>query len=389
MTVAKLTVCNTFGDPIDPRSWSGTSRNICDALNAKGRLGALVDGLNFASPQIMKGFMTASWLRYAGSYQHERGWVIRRRRAAKVRRTLPLDAPVLHLGVGHLPLSAPPSGLRQFAYLDSTFNSWATYSTRRGDWKARLYQDSDEGERQAFHQMEHLFTIGEYLRDDLVSHYGLDPSKITAVGTGRGMIRPYFGDKDYARPMILFVAKARWEDKGGPLVVEGFHKARQQVPGLRLVLVGQEQYQKLARGIEGVEAFGFASLEKLQSLFEEAALFAMPAVNEPWGLVYLEAMACRAPIVALRRNAIPEMTDNGHLGFCLARGTADEFAQTVIEALSDVSKLRQMGIEAQQSCLSKYRWDLVVDRMLEVIDGSRSQPAGEPRTSLLVTEGHE
>jgi hypothetical protein len=87
MTVAKLTVCNTFGDPIDPRSWSGTSRNICDALNAKGRLGALVDGLNFASPQIMKGFMTASWLRYAGSYQHERGWVIRRRSVRPAERT--------------------------------------------------------------------------------------------------------------------------------------------------------------------------------------------------------------------------------------------------------------------------------------------------------------
>jgi glycosyltransferase involved in cell wall biosynthesis len=83
------------------------------------------------------------------------------------------------------------------------------------------------------------------------------------------------------------------------------------VPQLRLLIVGQNSYPGLTNDVPGLRLCGHISREELQRLFQESALFAMPAYSEPWGMVYLEALISKTPILGLRRTALPEFTGNG------------------------------------------------------------------------------
>src|SRR6185436_4212960 len=166
----------------------------------------------------------------------------------------------------------------------------------------RLLADAERLEDAAYRQMAHVFTISEYVRQNLISHFQVRPERITVVGTGRGAIQPYHGPKDYQNHTILFVAKGRFEDKGCVLLLEALKLARQREPRLKLIVVGDERSRKVAEGIPNVEVHGYVALETLQSFFNQASLFAMPAQNEPWGLVFLEALSCKTPVLGLNRN---------------------------------------------------------------------------------------
>ena len=258
--------------------------------------------------------------------------------------------------------------------MDGTWNLWRTYASDRAAISVRLSRDIEELDRRSYHAVDHIFTVGEYVRQDLIATYGVPGEKITTVGSGRGGILPYYGEKDYANGHILFVAKDRFVDKGGENLLAGFALAHRHNPALRLVLVGRDEYIPRAVGQPGVMAYGHVSLAELQTLFEQASLFAMPAVNEPWGLVYLEALGCQVPILGLRRLSLPEITGNGRYGFCLETAEPAEIADTLCRAFDDPATLAEMGAAGQAYCLDTFTWERTIRLIVETIERLENTP---------------
>jgi glycosyltransferase involved in cell wall biosynthesis len=112
---------------------------------------------------------------------------------------------------------------------------------------------------------------------------------------------------------------------------------------------------------------GFVSVEELQELFNTHSLFLMPALNEPWGLVYLEAMACKMPIMGLTRNSFPELSGHGKYGFAIDEADPAMLAHALVEAFRNPERLKEMGEQGQRFCLSTFSWNKTVDRILEVV----------------------
>jgi glycosyltransferase involved in cell wall biosynthesis len=275
---------------------------------------------------------------------------------------------VLHTGTYDLPLPQAPAQARHYLFCDTTWNLWSRYATTLPLYNERLVRDAERAERLAYRQMSHIFPISEYVRANLIEHYGVPPERVTAVGTGRGAIKPFTGSKDPAQETILFVAKERFEDKGGPILVQGFKLAQRIRPTLRLSIIGDEPYRETLGDLPNVNVLGYVSLEQLQQVFNDSALFAMPALNEPWGLVYLEALSCRMPVLGLNRNSIPEITQGGRFGFCLKEATAEAVSAALLDAFSDRARLERMGLEGQDYCLAHYTWERTIRRVVETID---------------------
>lgn len=193
-------------------------------------------------------------------------------------------------------------------------------------------------------------------------------ARVTALGSGLGSIEPYHGPKDYGRDRLLIVAKVRPHEKGLPLLLEAFRLARAQRPALQLTVIGGASNPAL-QGLEGVHGTGWISAEELQALFNQSCLYVMPASYEPWGLSYLEALACRTPIVGLARGAVPEISGDGRYGFLLERADAGELARLLLDALSDPARLERMGSAGQQHCLATYQWKQVAQAMARIMTG--------------------
>lgn len=356
------------GDPRDPKSWSGTPYNLVKIFSKLDCLGDAVDwrvGVNKVKIFL---FALISYIYYRGSKDLTRGKFLRALFSKNVYSFIQKNKAknCLYLGTLCLPFAQLPKDCNHYLYCDSTWNLWSNFSTEMGEYSQLMLEDAELLEKKSYEQMTHIFVISQYVKKNLIEHYGIDANKITVVGSGLGVIKPYHGEKDYGNGKILFVAKGRFADKGGPLVLEAFKLALEFNPKLELIIVGQNEYVDID-GISNLRAYGFIPLQALQALFEEASLFLMPAVNEPWGLVYLEALACRMPIVGLNRNSFPEISNNGAFGYILDYPNPIVLSEIILDAFSNPSKLESIGNKGQDYCLNNFSWNESVNTMLNVI----------------------
>ena len=360
----------SYGDPESRKTWSGTPYNL---LTAFRRLGYSVTGVNsLTDNNLVKLSQLALHKARYQTTNFRIGPVARSHSAGRVMRAASGVDKVLHTSLYHLPLKNPPSGQEQYLYLDFTWDMELKLGLENTEGELRRLSSDEQAvedlNKAAYSQMTHFFSISDFVRDNLVQHYGIPPEKITVVGTGINLefLQPV-PPKDYSRRELLFSSKipGGWEYKGGALLLEAFQIAQHQVPDLTLTVVGLEEYAELVKGVPNVTAHGFVSWEELLALFRGATLYAMPALKEPWGLVYLEALACETPVLGLNRLAFPEISGHGEYGFIAEEATPEAVARKIVEAVSDVDRLQKMGEAGRKRCQDRFTWDHVVTTIAE------------------------
>jgi glycosyltransferase involved in cell wall biosynthesis len=170
--------------------------------------------------------------------------------------------------------------------------------------------------------------------------------------------------------------------KGGDLVLEAFRQIRAARPHSRLVMIGNDEARRKAAGMDGVEVHGFVSREQLNGLYHGASVLLEPMLADPWGQVYLEAMAAKALVVGLDRGALPELTKGGALGVLVSREDPQALAGAVLTLLNrPQAELRAMADAAQASVLSQHTWQKVGERAAAVMRQAVAGAAGPVKLS--------
>ena len=363
----RVAITCVFGDPRDLRSWSGAPANLANALE---RLGVSVEAIRprmgrLAKWGIAARDMLAGLGRPLSSEQVLRGQRSRRRLAAQVAdaaRSLGARH-ILHTGTFDLPATDRASGVEHYLYCDHSWALAKAHHVHAGQYSERALAAFEQAERESLNGLSHVFTFGSYVRDNLIACYGLPPDRVTAVGSGMGAIEPYNGPKSYAKPALLFVAKHLFQAKGGVLLLEAFELARRRRPDLTLTVVGDERSRAFVGGRPGITFHAHLPWSALQQLYRDATLLVQPMLNDPWGQVYLEAMASRTAVMGLNRNGLPELVDGGRHGFLVDRADPSALGEAIVSAVSDPQRLERMAATAQRHVLANYSWNRVAERI--------------------------
>lgn len=366
---SKLTVICSGGDPRNFSTWSGTPANLVAALE---RLGVEVAALNSQTHSWALTRLSHRLMSKRGAAHAPKAFspIGRLNRGANALRQLEVEksAAALFIGTLGLPALRKPQHQRWGLLIDTTFKQALRYSLDTMKWPYLMQSVSNALDKQAYSQIDHFFAISEHVAESLQADYGIASHRITIAGTGRGIITPYYGEKDYARGSMLFVGKQRPDEKGAHLLLQAFDIARQQLPWMKLRMIGRPEFSELASKHPGVTGEGHVSVDELQSAFEQAAFFAMPALYEPWGLVYLEALATRTPIIGLRRLSLPEITSHGRYGYLADHAAPEALAGTILQAYASPDTARTMGQTGQKAVLAQYQWDKVAERVAARFD---------------------
>jgi glycosyltransferase involved in cell wall biosynthesis len=86
----------------------------------------------------------------------------------------------------------------------------------------------------------------------------------------------------------------------------------------------------------------------LSYVYSSSDVLVMPSLEESFGLMCLEAMACGVPVVGSEVGAMPELIVPYETGFLTEAGSAEDLAQKIELMLSDPSACQSMGENARK-----------------------------------------
>lgn len=205
------------------------------------------------------------------------------------------------------------------------------------------------------------FPWSSNIRKLMIEKYGITPEKIADIyigGNANFNVALALNDERYKSKNILFVGKD-WERKGGPQLVEAFKLVLEKHKDATLTIVGCSPDVNIAN----CNIVGKIPVEKVGVYFEKAAVFCLPTLIEPFGIVFIEAMAYKLPVVALDLGAVPDMVVDGRNGYKVEPLNIQELAERLIELISDPAKCRDFGRYGYNLARERYSWDKVAAKM--------------------------
>jgi len=200
---------------------------------------------------------------------------------------------------------------------------------------------------------------------------GIDFSRFREIPDG-SIFRDRFGIPDIS-PVILYTGRLA-VNKGLDTLLTSFTDVYKENPSCYLCLVGDDQGmgEKLRKqaaelGIgDSVIFTGHIEEMLFRDSYGAADVFVLPSEYEAFGIVLLEAMACKVPCVATKVGGIPEVIRDGIDGLLVEYKDARGLARAMIRLLSDVDERRKMGEAGRERVQQGFTWKSVVNRIEEV-----------------------
>ncbi len=152
-------------------------------------------------------------------------------------------------------------------------------------------------------------------------------------------------------PLLLSVGMMRTRDKleSYRVLAKAFTHLRDRT--WKAVLVGDgaartEVEALMAPFGDRVRFAGIVPHQELPALYAAADLYLWPAINEAYGMAFLEAQAAGLPVVAGRTGGVPAVVAHGVTGLLAPIGDAEAFAAAVRRLLDDPAERARLGAAA-------------------------------------------
>lgn len=219
-----------------------------------------------------------------------------------------------------------------------------------------------------------IFSISRYVTDTVVAmgrpaqdiHTILNCVDVSAwdpTTDGSG-VRREFGIADDA-PLIASVSRLfSW--KGQRELLQAFAAARRELPALKLLIVGADEREahagsftaelkQLAEKLGVTEHVVFTGARSdVARIMAACDVFTLPSFEEPFGLVFLEAMAMRRPVAALDNGGTPEVVEHGKAGLLSAPYDIAAYAANILTLLRDPALRQRMGEYGRQRVIDYF-----------------------------------
>jgi glycosyltransferase involved in cell wall biosynthesis len=188
-----------------------------------------------------------------------------------------------------------------------------------------------------------------------------------------GVDLEWFSDNEGKREDFFLVAgRIKWW-KNIELAIAALSEACRRGEATSMVIAGtvdpagEDYLRSLQAKAEGLPVrFELEpSQERLRELYRTCRALVFPTLNEDFGMVPLEAMACGAPVIAVDAGGPRESVLAGETGW-LVPPTPETFADAMSEASSNGRAEKMRGAARRRA--EEFSWERFVARVDDVMD---------------------
>lgn len=214
---------------------------------------------------------------------------------------------------------------------------------------------------------------------------GIPASKLAVV--------PYGVDTNQYRPMprtdsvfrILFVGTLSIR-KGLPYLLDAVSELRWR--NAELALRGSQTYEsaELLRRYRGTIPISLVPprpRSQLKYLYSNASVLVLPSIEDAFGLVIGQALACGTPVITTTHTGGPDVIDSGVNGFIVSPGHSAALRDALTTAYEDPARLAAMGHEARRRVEQAHGWTDYGDGVMAAFDRALRARARETRGQAI------
>ena len=230
-----------------------------------------------------------------------------------------------------------------------------------------------------------ILAVSNFTRKQIVTNNKIDANKILVF---HNTLDPYFKiPKNFEKPnyllkrygidektkIILSIARINQYEgyKGYDKVLESLPSVKIEVPNVKYILCGKYtdvEGKRLKDKVKhlGVEQNfilpGFIEEKELTDHYLLADVFILPSKKEGFGIVFIEAAACGAPVIAGNQDGSVDALLNGKLGILINPDDNDEITKSI------VSQLSKSKVKVNKSVIENFGFDNFNEKLKMVLD---------------------
>jgi glycosyltransferase involved in cell wall biosynthesis len=182
--------------------------------------------------------------------------------------------------------------------------------------------------------------------------------------------------KKFASPneKIVFFVGRMVPEKGVQVLIRSIPEILQRYNDVRFVIVGggkKDHLEQLAEelGVSSKIFFtGYIDDETLLKLYKVVDVAVYPSLYEPFGIVALEAMAAKVPVVVSDAGGLREVVDHGTTGLTAWADNSDSLAWAILQVLQNPYSAKAMVRNAYNKATEQFNWELIAGQTAEVYE---------------------
>jgi 1,4-alpha-glucan branching enzyme len=225
-----------------------------------------------------------------------------------------------------------------------------------------------------------IILCSRYMADEVTRVFGIDPAKLHMIPNGVEPAalkpEPRMGDSSNigrdAEKVIAFLGRLVPE-KGVHILLRAMPAVLRRFPGARVVIGGRGPYEGVLRqlacdlGMEDRVTFaGFLNEPGRNRLLNLSRVAVFPSLYEPFGIVALEAMASRVPVIVSDTGGLMEVVEHGIDGFKVQPDQPDILAEYINLILTNPGLATELCARAWRKVLIVYDWKYIAQETAAV-----------------------
>ena len=197
-------------------------------------------------------------------------------------------------------------------------------------------------------------------------------------GVDTNFFRPIKVDKDKKTFQILTVGYLI-ERKGFKYLIEAMKEILRKHENVKLKIVGsgplEKPLKKLIRELKlesTIEIISNIPDTGLLELYNLSDLFVLPSIvdtegnTEGLGVVLLEAMACKLPVIGSNIGGIPDIVHDGVNGFLVPEKDSEKISITIMKLIENDEMRENFAINGYEMVKCCFSWELIAKEYINI-----------------------
>jgi len=174
-------------------------------------------------------------------------------------------------------------------------------------------------------------------------------------------------------PVFLFAARHSPE-KGIDVLIFAFKKLLEKMPNAKLYILGDglfsPLYKQFASGMSNIIFTGYVSNKLLPYYYRAADIFVLPSVwEEPQGIVLLDAMSAKIPVIASNVGGISELVKQSKAGLLVKKRSIEDLEKNMVLLYKNKKLRNKMSESGYEFVKNNCTWEKVVNELEKVYWG--------------------